>query len=182
MDTLYKVAKMMPNHNGSPVYQGTVTVTNEYGEIRSQWNLTSDSTDQYKAPLFEMKKTMDQYGHPHPTGFMTDNPRPFENFILETFPSVQAWQDHLDNIIKNDTVVARQDHLNNIIENHTAPPLGDNLEIGLGGLGPTTNATTEPPPYAYLNNYERMNTCAWALQDVIRACPTNERVLSLDAE
>jgi hypothetical protein len=27
-----------------------------------------------------------------------------------------------------------------------------------------------------------MNTCAWALQDVIRARPTNERILSLDAE
>jgi hypothetical protein len=105
MDTLYKVAKMMPNHNGSPVYQGTVTVTKEYGEIRSQWNLTSDSTDQYKAPIFEMKKTMDQYGNPHPTGFMMDNPRPFENFILENFPSVQARQDHLDNIIKNHMVI-----------------------------------------------------------------------------
>jgi hypothetical protein len=96
MDVSYKSAKHMCNYKGEPVFKGLVTVTNEFGEIRMQFHVVSDSHEQMVAAFESFLKTTKEYGYPPMKLMFTDNPARDKAFLLNMFPSLQEHQMKMD--------------------------------------------------------------------------------------
>jgi hypothetical protein len=62
MDVQYKEAKHLCRYHGKPLLMVTVTVMNEYKEIRTQFHVVSDSHAQYERPLSAMLETIQVWG------------------------------------------------------------------------------------------------------------------------
>jgi hypothetical protein len=66
IDVQFKSGKKVKPVNGQKVVNGTVTMMNQCGEIRSQWWITTDSQDQYVTPIAAMLDTFKQLGQSGP--------------------------------------------------------------------------------------------------------------------
>lgn len=108
IDVSYKTAKHMCQYKGQPIFKGLVTVTNEFGEIRMQFHVVSDSHEQLEAALESFLKTTDEYGYPPVTIVSTDNPTRDKAFLLNMFPSVCAHQQRLDEFFSRTAVVTSE--------------------------------------------------------------------------
>ena len=73
-DVSYKEAKHLCQYKGKAVYKGLVTGTNEYGEIRIQFHVVTDSHEQMRAAIAAFRQTTEAYGQPSVDLFSTDNP------------------------------------------------------------------------------------------------------------
>ena len=73
-DVSYKEAKHLCQYKGKQVYKGLVTATNEYGEIRVQFHIVTDSHEQMSAAIAAFRQTTEAYGQPPVKLFSTDNP------------------------------------------------------------------------------------------------------------
>jgi NRPS condensation-like uncharacterized protein len=56
-DVSYKEAKHISRVRGQPVFKGLVTAMNEFGEIRIQFHVYTDSHEQMTAALEAFKRT-----------------------------------------------------------------------------------------------------------------------------
>lgn len=96
IDASYKEAKLLFSYNGKAVYHALVTGTNEFGEIRIQFHVVTDSHDQLLEAIKQMEATLKEYGHGPITLVFTDKPAEDKQFFLERIPSVQQSQDRFD--------------------------------------------------------------------------------------
>jgi len=74
--------------NGKTVFSATLTVTNEFGEIRVLAFVATKSHAQFESALLKMKESLDMYGHKQPQVFYTDNPSADKQFLEKVFPSL----------------------------------------------------------------------------------------------
>jgi hypothetical protein len=97
MDVSYKSARHMCNYKGEPVFKGLVTVTNEFGEIRMQFHVVSDSHEQMVAAFESFLKTTKEYGYPPMKLMFTDNPARDKAFLLNMFGNKESTKSALAN-------------------------------------------------------------------------------------
>jgi len=74
--------------NGETVFSATLTVTNEFGEVRILAFVATKSHAQFESALAKMKESLTLYGHKQPKIFYTDNPAADKNFLERLFPSL----------------------------------------------------------------------------------------------
>jgi hypothetical protein len=74
--------------NGETVFSATLTVTNEFGEIRILAFVATKSHAQFESALLKMKASLEMYGHKQPQVFYTDNPAADKQFLEHIFPSL----------------------------------------------------------------------------------------------
>ena len=98
IDVSYKEAKKLCRVGGKAVYTGLVTAVNEYGEVRLQFHIVSDSHEQLMSAFEAFKKTTEAYGLPPLQLLSTDNPTRDSAMAKEVFPSLQEKQAALDNL------------------------------------------------------------------------------------
>jgi hypothetical protein len=82
IDVSYKSAKHMCQYKGEPIFKGLLTATNEYGEIRIQFHVISDSHEQMNAAFESFLKTTNEYGYPDLKLITTDNPAKDRAYLL----------------------------------------------------------------------------------------------------
>jgi hypothetical protein len=68
-DVSYKEAKHISRVRGQPVFKGLVTAMNEFGEIRIQFHVYTDSHEQMTAVLEAFKHTTEALGQQPPVQF-----------------------------------------------------------------------------------------------------------------
>lgn len=95
-DVSYKEAKHLYRVRGQPIFKGLVTAMNEFGEIRIQFHVYTDSHEQMQAALEAFMRTTEALGQPPMKYFWTDNPTGDRRYFLECIPSLKASQDALD--------------------------------------------------------------------------------------
>eukprot|EP00986_Skeletonema_menzelii_P017125 scaffold17631_cov148-Skeletonema_menzelii.AAC.1 len=95
-DVSYKEAKHVSRVRGQPVFKGLVTAMNEFGEIRIQFHVYTDSHEQMTAALEAFKRTTESLGQPPVKYFWTDNPIGDRGYFLEQIPSLRDNQDALN--------------------------------------------------------------------------------------
>lgn len=101
IDCHYKEAKHLGRYHGHKLWEGLVTITNEFGEIRSQFHVTSDSHEQLRPPIEAMLDTMKQYGQDLPGLATSDRPFTDKPFLLELIPSLQLTQHEFDELLRD---------------------------------------------------------------------------------
>ena len=106
IDASYKTAKHMCQYKGEPVFKALVTVTNEFGEIRMQFHVVSDSHEQMEAAFESFLQTTKEYGYPPVQLAFTDNPTRDKAFLLSKFPSLKAHQEKLDSLMSQTDAVS----------------------------------------------------------------------------
>src|SRR3954454_20321138 len=74
--------------NGETVFSATLTVTNEFGEVRVLAFVATKSHAQFESALLKMKASLDMFGHKQPQIFYTDNPTADKQFLENIFPSL----------------------------------------------------------------------------------------------
>jgi hypothetical protein len=74
--------------NGETVFSATLTVTNEFGEVRILAFVAIKSHVQFESALVKMKASLEMYGHKQPQIFYTDNPAADKHFLEHIFPSL----------------------------------------------------------------------------------------------
>ena len=97
-DVSYKEAKHISRVRGQPVFKGLVTAMNEFGEIRIQFHVYTDSHEQMTAALEAFMRTTKMLGHPPVQYFWTDNPGGDGRYFLKQIPSLQEKQDELNTL------------------------------------------------------------------------------------
>lgn len=102
-DVSYKVNKHLAMHKGNPIFKGYVTITNEFGEVRIQHHVLSDSHEQMKPSLEAYRNTSTAFGFAHPTTIYTDNPMRDRVFFLGEFESLRNEQARLDSTVVQPT-------------------------------------------------------------------------------
>ncbi len=102
-DVSYKEAKHLYRVRGQPIFKGLVTAMNEYGEIRIQFHVYTDSHEQMTAALEAFMRTTEALGQPPVKYFWTDNPTGDRRYFLQHFPSLQANQDALDSMCNDES-------------------------------------------------------------------------------
>jgi len=87
---LQQITKQIVKVNGETVFTATLTVTNEYGDVRVLAYVATKSHAQYESALLKMKASLEMYGHAQPMIFYTDNPAADKQFLEQMFPSLKA--------------------------------------------------------------------------------------------
>jgi hypothetical protein len=88
IDHSHKITKQIVKVNGETVFSATLTVTNEFGEVRVLAFVATKSHAQFESALLKMKASLDMYGHKQPQIFYTDNPTADKQFLEHVFPSL----------------------------------------------------------------------------------------------
>src|SRR2546421_8768622 len=88
IDHSHKITKQIVKFNGETVFSATLTVTNEFGEVRILAFVATKSHAQFESALVKMKESLTLYGHKQPRIFYTDNPAADKNFLEGLFPSL----------------------------------------------------------------------------------------------
>ncbi|KAJ7592442.1 hypothetical protein C8J56DRAFT_779365, partial [Mycena floridula] len=88
IDHSFKIAKQIAKINGTQVFVGLLTVTNEKGEIRLCNLVASKSHSQFELSLVQMLASLRMYGHAEPAVFYTDNMAD-KDFLERVFPSLR---------------------------------------------------------------------------------------------
>jgi hypothetical protein len=109
MDVQYKEAKHLCRYHGKHLLMGTVTVMNEYKEIRTQFHVVSDNHVQYERPLSAMLETIQAWGQKMPWYCYTDNPTKDRHFLQSKIPSLKREQERLDQLVRSSCNAARAD-------------------------------------------------------------------------
>ena len=95
-DVSYKVPKHLYQHHGKPIFQGLVTATNEFGEVRIQFHVVTDEHKQMVTAIEAFKNTTREYGQPPLKLFFTDDPSRDKNFFTNIFPSLKEHNNMLN--------------------------------------------------------------------------------------
>jgi hypothetical protein len=74
IDEQFKEANHLCRYKGLPLFKATVTIMNEYNEIRTQFHVVSDGHHQYVCPIEAMVKTIAAWGQEMPQYMYPDNP------------------------------------------------------------------------------------------------------------
>ena len=74
--------------NEETVFSATLTVTNEFGEVRILAFVATKSHAQFESALAKMKGSLILYGHKRQRIFYTDNPAADKQFLEKMFPSL----------------------------------------------------------------------------------------------
>ncbi|KAF9522304.1 hypothetical protein CPB83DRAFT_116942 [Crepidotus variabilis] len=88
IDHSHKITKHVAKVNGERVFNGLLTVTNEFGEIRSCNLVATKAQTQFELALTRMRDSLDLYGHKQPELFYTDNMAD-KSFLESSFPSLR---------------------------------------------------------------------------------------------
>src|SRR5437868_2422034 len=88
IDHSHKITKQIVKVNGETVFSATLTVTNEFGEVRVLAFVATKSHAQFESALLKMKASLEMYGHKQPQIFYTDNPAADKQFLEHVFPSL----------------------------------------------------------------------------------------------
>ncbi len=88
IDHIHKITKQIVKVNGETVFSATLTVTNEFGEVRVLAFVATKSHAQFESALLKMKASPEMYGHKQPQIFYTDNPVADKQFLEQIFPSL----------------------------------------------------------------------------------------------
>ena len=75
IDGSYKETRVLARYNGEPLYGALVSLTNEYGEVRSIFHSLSESHALFEEPLQRMIDTHRKYNMNLPSVVFTDRPR-----------------------------------------------------------------------------------------------------------
>jgi hypothetical protein len=103
IDVQYKEAKHLCRYHGKPLFMGTVSVLNEYNEIRTQFHAVSDTHAQYEQPLSAMIDTITAWGQQFPRLMHNDNPTRDCHFLQSKAPSLKREQERIDRLVVNTT-------------------------------------------------------------------------------
>jgi hypothetical protein len=103
IDAQFKEAKHLCQYKGLPLFKATVTIMNEYNEIRTQFHVVSDGHDQYVRPIVVMVKTIAARGQEMPKYMYTDNPTRDSIFLNTQIPSLEQEQSRLDAMVVSRT-------------------------------------------------------------------------------
>ena len=95
-DVSYKVCKHLCQFHGKSIFKGLVTATNEYGEIRIQFNVVTDGQDQFRGVLEDFNNTISMYGHKQPYLVVTNYPVNDKQFFFEMIPSLKDSDDRMN--------------------------------------------------------------------------------------
>ena len=96
LDVSYKEAKSLYQYRGKSVFRGLVTGLNQYGEVRLQFHIYTDSHEQMLSALEAFENTRDMLGFPGVRHIIGDNPRKEKALFLSTMPSVKEQQQKYD--------------------------------------------------------------------------------------
>ncbi len=88
IDHSHKITKQIVKVNGETVFSATLTVTNEFGEVRVLAFVATKSHAQFESALLKMKASLEMFGHKQPQIFYTDNPVADKQFLENIFPSL----------------------------------------------------------------------------------------------
>lgn len=88
-DHSFKVPKHMSKINGQPIFEALYTVTNEYGEIRSQILTFDKGQDQIKNALINLRRGLETTGFEPPKVFFVDDSVQSKSFLEGIFPSLK---------------------------------------------------------------------------------------------
>ena len=95
IDASYKIPKLLYQVDGKPLFKGLITCTNEFNEIRFQFQCPTDGHDQYVQPLLAYKETLRAYGQTGPRFCFVDNTVRDKNFLLCQLDTLKASEDKL---------------------------------------------------------------------------------------
>src|SRR5436190_23799881 len=73
LDHSHKITKQIVKLNGETVFSATLTVTNEFGEVRILAFVATKAHAQFESALLQMKASLEIFGHKQPQIFYTDN-------------------------------------------------------------------------------------------------------------
>ncbi len=88
IDHSHKITKQIVKLNGETVFSATLTVTNEFGEVRVLAFVATKAHAQFESALLKMRASLQMYGHKQPQVFYTDNPAADKQFLEQIFPSL----------------------------------------------------------------------------------------------
>ena len=88
-DHSFKVPKHIMKISEQPIFEALYTVTNEYGEIRSQILTYDKSHAQIRGPLEQLRDGLLQFGHTLPRSFYVDDSAQSKAFLEGIFPSLR---------------------------------------------------------------------------------------------
>ncbi|EKM73235.1 hypothetical protein AGABI1DRAFT_135277 [Agaricus bisporus var. burnettii JB137-S8] len=88
IDHSHKITKHIARVDGEQVFTGLLTVTNDLGQIRTCNLVATKSHSQFESALFQMRRSLDTYGHDQPQIFYTDNISD-RLFLENSFPSLR---------------------------------------------------------------------------------------------
>ncbi len=88
IDHSHKITKQIVKVNGETVFSATLTVTNEFGEVRILAFVATKSHAQFESALVKMRSSLEIFGHKQPQIFYTDNPTADKQFLEQIFPSL----------------------------------------------------------------------------------------------
>ena len=96
LDVSYKEAKSLYQYRGKSVFRGLVTGLNQYGEVRLQFHIYTDSHEQMLSALEAFEKTRSMMGFEGVRHVIGDNPRKEKTLFLSSMQSVKEQQDKYD--------------------------------------------------------------------------------------
>ena len=96
IDVSYKEAKCLYQYHGKSVFRGLVTGLNQYGEVRIQFHIYTDSHEQMLSSLQEFEKTRSILGFPGVTHVISDNPKRDMSLFTSAMASVKQQQAKYD--------------------------------------------------------------------------------------
>ncbi|GBO90611.1 hypothetical protein FisN_19Lh006 [Fistulifera solaris] len=102
IDASYKFTKRLKRVGGEKVFDGLVTVMNEFKEIRSHFVIFGESHDQMRPPLQAMKATMDSNGQAGPKLAFTDSPKRDADMLISVFDSLAVTQEAYNTIAEEE--------------------------------------------------------------------------------
>ncbi|KAF9521942.1 hypothetical protein CPB83DRAFT_920447 [Crepidotus variabilis] len=88
IDHSHKITEHVAKVNGERVFNGLLTVTNEFGEIRSCNLAATKAQTQFELALTRMRESLEFYGHNQPEFFYTDGMAD-KSFLESSFPSLR---------------------------------------------------------------------------------------------
>eukprot|EP00956_Cyclotella_meneghiniana_P017776 scaffold29226_cov58-Cyclotella_meneghiniana.AAC.5 len=97
-DVSYKEAKALYQYRGKSLFRGLLTGLNQYGEVRLQFHIYTDSHDQMLCALNDFEKTRTMLGFDGISHIIGDNPRKETSLFMNLMPSIRAQQDKYDSL------------------------------------------------------------------------------------
>lgn len=83
-----QITKQIAKVNGESVFTATLTITNEFGEIRVLAFVATKSHSAFESALVKMRDSLVLYGHSEPLVMYVDNPAADKAFCERIFPSL----------------------------------------------------------------------------------------------
>jgi hypothetical protein len=96
IDVSYKEAKALCQYKGKPVFKGLVTAMNQYGEVRLQFHVYTDSHEQMLSALQAFEKTRTTMGFSGVSHVIGDNPKREASLFMSVMKSVRDQQSKYD--------------------------------------------------------------------------------------